>query len=126
MTDPFGIPAFTLTRDGDSLHTTVAKALDDLAEHEAKKRPARRCSECGQYRTHDDSKIIATDDGDSRRICRDCLDDASAAKAQYRQQWAEAVEAMDEAIAKSRRVFPFPQGGRAGQGTSVRAAGKGI
>jgi hypothetical protein len=73
------MPVLALTRDGNAFHATVAKALNDLAEDEAKKRAARSCSECGKYRTHEDLKIIATDDGGTARICHDCLDDKADA-----------------------------------------------
>jgi hypothetical protein len=68
-TNPLDPPAFALTRDGNPFHTTIAKTLDDLAENEAKKRAARRCSERGKYRTHEDLDAIAIGDGDTPRLC---------------------------------------------------------
>jgi hypothetical protein len=68
VTDPLNIPSFALDLDGNTFHTTVAKALDDLAEDEAKKRAARRRSKCGNYRIHEDLQDIATHRGSSRHI----------------------------------------------------------
>ena len=86
----------------------MAKAIGDLEDQIAKAHAARRCDSCGRYQTHEQLKTVPTDDGDTQRLCSDCLDDDPAAKALYRQSWADALEKMDEAIAKSRRLYPLP------------------
>jgi cell division protein FtsB len=106
MTDPLNMPVMAMTRNGTE-KTTIAKAIDDLADQQAIKRAARRCQSCGKFKQHEQLKTVPTDDGGTQRMCADCLDDDPAAKQLYQQQWAEAGEIIDEALAKASLSFPM-------------------
>ena len=67
-----------------------------------KAKPSRRCTECGRYQAHEQLTAVNTEDGGVTHVCSDCLDDDPAAKQAYQKSWAEALEVIDEALAKSR------------------------
>ncbi len=72
--------------------------------------PTRRCDSCGQFQRHEQLTAVATADGGVTRVCGTCLDDTTddgttTFKELAKEQWAEAVKTIDEAMSASRDWF---------------------